>query len=349
MEPDAPKPGRRVRYKGTHPRHFSEKYKEQQPEKYGDDIAKVMSRGQTPAGMHRPIMVQEILGVLAIRPGETGFDATLGYGGHCRAMLEKVRPGGRLFATDVDSIELPKTEARLRAAGFTEKELQVRHMNFAGIDKVSAEAGGFDFVLADLGVSSMQLDTPDRGFSYKTDGPLDLRLNPSKGQPASALLKTLNAQALETLFIDHSDEPYARAISRAIATAVASGKTIETTKQLHELIAAALAILPERHRVEEIKKSSQRVFQALRIEINDEFGVLDRFLEKLPDALKPGARVAILTFHSGEDRRVKKAFQHYQREGVFSAIADEPARPSAKECHDNPRAKPAKLRWAVMV
>lgn len=348
MEPSDPgKPKRRVRYKGTHPKRFEEKYKEHQPEKYAQEVEKVKSRGQTPAGSHVPIMVEEILKILSPQPGETGYDATLGYGGHTSRLLACIAPGGMIFAGDVDPVELPKTEARLRAAGWGPEILQIRQLNFAGIDSIAAEAGPLNFVLADLGVSSMQLDDPARGFSYKIDGPLDLRLNPAKGKPVSAFLKDVNQDQLEELLQENADEPYARQIARQIAGFYGGGGTLTGTLQLKELIAATLSRLPERTRADEIKKACQRTFQALRIAVNHEFQVLERFLEHLPFSLAPGGRVAILSFHSGEDRRVKKSFQHYFREGAYQAVADGPERPTKEEINKNPRSKSAKLRWAI--
>ena len=347
MEEQQPKPQRRVRYKGTHPKSFNEKYKELQPDQYAEDVAKVMQQGRTPAGMHRSICVDEIMDFLQIVPGQIGMDATLGYGGHSLEMLKRLVPGGKLYATDVDPIELPRTRERLESHGFGPDVLFIREMNFCGIDQIAAEAGPLNFVLADLGVSSMQIDNPERGFSFKVDGPLDLRLNPTKGKSAAALLKTISRNDLEELFIVNSDEPYSEPIATAIAARISRGVAIETTTQLKDVIADALKFLSPNEQKEEIKKSCQRCFQALRIEVNNEFGVLDEFLEKLPEALAKGGRVAILSFHSGEDRRVKKSFQRLFREGVYSEIAPDPIRPSAQECSTNPRARSAKLRWAI--
>lgn len=347
MEENTPQHKRRVRYKGTHPKTYKDKYKEQQPERYAADIAKVIESGRTPAGMHRSICVNEIMAFLRVEPGQTGMDATLGYGGHSLEILKCLLPGGRLFATDVDPLELPRTKERLNALGYGDEVLFVKRMNFAGIDRIAAEAGPLHFVLADLGVSSMQIDNPDRGFSFKVEGPLDLRLNPSKGKSAANFLKTITAEKLEELLFENSDEPHARPIAKAIVGCLASGGAIETTTQLHHVIANALTFIPIANRKDEVKKACQRCFQALRIEVNDEFGVLNQFLDKLPDALADNGRVAILSFHSGEDRRVKKSFQRLFREGVYSEIAPEPIRPSAEECFSNPRARSAKLRWAI--
>ncbi|HET6246013.1 MAG: 16S rRNA (cytosine(1402)-N(4))-methyltransferase RsmH [Bacteroidetes bacterium] len=348
MDDKKPEHARRERYKGTHPKNFKEKYKELQPESYSEDVAKVIQKGRTPAGMHRSICVDEIMEFLAIVPGQIGLDATLGYGGHSLEMLKRLAPGGCLFAIDVDSLELPRTKDRLANLGFGDDVLVIRKMNFSGIDQIVYESGALNFVLADLGVSSMQLDNPERGFSFKMEGPLDLRLNPKNGKPASALLKTLSQNKLEALLIENSDEPYAEPISKAIFSRIEKGISIETTTQLQQIIEEALEFLPrDEMRKDIIKKSCQRCFQALRIEVNNEFGVLEKFLEKLPFALAPLGRVAILSFHSGEDRRVKKSFQHFFRQGVYSEIAPDPIRPSAEECHTNSRARSAKLRWAI--
>jgi 16S rRNA (cytosine1402-N4)-methyltransferase len=333
---------RRVRYKGTHPRRFEEKYKELDPVAHAAELQKVMERGHTPAGTHRPICVNEILEALAPKPGETGLDATLGFGGHAQEILPRLLPGGRLFGIDVDPLELPRTEARLRALGYGEDTLILRRMNFAGIASLLPESG-FDFILADLGVSSMQIDNPSRGFTYKAEGPLDLRLNPHRGKPASALLQTITEEELAELLLENSDEPFADIIAHAI-----HGQAIATTTQLANVVRQALkGRFPEPERQQETRKVLQRTFQALRIAVNDEFTVLDQFLSLLPRCLKPSGRVAILTFHSGEDRRVKKAFQAGNREGLYRDMASTPIRPSAEERRANPRSASAKLRWAV--
>jgi 16S rRNA (cytosine1402-N4)-methyltransferase len=337
---------RRVRYRGTHPRSFREKYKEHDPARYAADARKVMERGQTPAGSHRPIAVKEILKVLDPRPGGLGLDATLGYGGHALELLARIQPGGILHATDVDPFELPRTERRLRDLGYGPERLIVHRMNFAGIERVRAEAGrGFDFVLADLGVSSMQIDNPERGFTYKTEGPLDLRLNPEHGQSAADFLRTVSRDELVLLLYDNADEPHAEEIARAMTER--KGR-IATTLDLAEAVRSALQGLPKATRDEELKGSLARTFQALRIAINDEFGVLDRFLAVLPACLAPGGRCAILSFHSGEDRRVKKSFKALSREGVYAEVAPDPVRPSPEERRSNPRSAGAKLRWARM-
>jgi 16S rRNA (cytosine1402-N4)-methyltransferase len=346
MEPQEPVPHkRRVRYGGTHPRSFSEKYKELDPEKYACTVEHIIAKGLTPAGTHRPICVDEIISILDPKPGETALDATLGYGGHSEKIMPRLLPGGRLFSLDVDTEELPKTEARLRALGFGPEALIIRRMNYAGAMGLLKEAGGgFDCVLADLGVSSMQLDNPVRGFTYRSDGPLDLRLNPARGASAADLVHDITEEKLAKLLADNADEPHAQAIARAVKHAHLN---IKTTFALAEAVRAALKPLKPAATEEAVKKSIQRTFMALRIEVNGEFSALDRFLEALPWCLKPGGRAAILTFHSGEDRRVKKAFAKGEEAGVYSKVSPGPARPSPAERRSNPRSCCAKLRWAV--
>ncbi|WP_414732075.1 16S rRNA (cytosine(1402)-N(4))-methyltransferase RsmH [Acetobacterium carbinolicum] len=347
MDNQEPKHQRRPRYKGTHPKAYKDKYKELQPEKYADTVEKVMQKGSTPAGMHRSICVNEILDFLAIKPGQIGLDATLGFGGHTKAMLQCLEGQGHLYATDVDAIELPRTQKRLEDNGYGPEILTIRHLNFSQIDEIARESGPLDFVLADLGVSSMQIDNPERGFSFKFEGPLDLRLNPEKGISAAKRLKTISLDELEGMFVENADEPNAAAIATAIIAKRNKGIDLATTTQLQETIKEALKNIPGSNSKEAMKKTCQRCFQALRIDINDEYEVLYEFLEKLPDVLAPGGRVAILSFHSGEDRLVKKSFQRFFREGIYREVAPGPLRPSAEECHANGRARSAKLRWAI--
>ena len=337
---------RRIRYKGTHPKNYKEKYKELQAEQYAADVAKIRQKGNTPAGMHLPICVKEILEFLQITAGQTGLDATLGYGGHTLEMLKCLNSKGQLYAIDIDPIELPRTQERLERLGYGPEILKIRPMNFAQLDQLVSESGLFNFVLADLGVSSMQIDNPDRGFSFKTEGPLDLRLNPQTGPSAASRLKKITLAELQTVLTENADEPHADAIARAIIANIKKGFAISTTTQLQNIIKDALQFIPKITK-DEIKKSCQRSFQALRIDVNNEFKVLDEFLEKLPTVLAKDGRVAILSFHSGEDRRVKKSFKYFLREGIYREIAPDPLRASAEECHANSRARPAKLRWAI--
>lgn len=338
---------RRVRYKGKYPRKFEEKYKELQPEKYGDTVQHVIRKGNTPAGMHISIMVNEILDFLKIQPGETGFDATLGYGGHTKAMLQCLQGKGHVYATDVDPEESAKTRKRLAEQGFGEDLLTIKLQNFCTIDEIAEGVGGFDFILADLGVSSMQIDNPKRGFSFKVDGPLDLRLNQQKGVSAAERLRTIERDELAGMLYENSDEPYCEEIAKAVTDAIRRGEQIDTTTKLRGLIEQTLSFVPEKERKETVKKTCQRVFQALRIDVNNEYEVLYEFMEKLPGALRPGGRVAILTFHSGEDKLVKKALKQGFKEGIYSDYAKEIIRPSAQECAQNPRARSTKMRWAI--
>ena len=338
---------RRVHYSGTHPKRFEEKYKEHDPEKYADTIEKVISKGSTPAGMHISICVNEILDFFQIQPGQQGLDVTLGYGGHTMRMLEQLHGEGHMYALDVDPIEIVKTKQRLADAGYGEDILTIKQTNFRNIDQVAEEAGGFDFILADLGVSSMQIDNPDRGFTYKFDGPLDLRLDPEKGESAAERLREVSYEELVGMFQENSDEPYAEEIATVIMKRNRTKNYVETTIQMKEAIEEALSFVPEKERKEAVKKSCQRCFQALRIDVNSEFEVLYDFLDKLPDALRPGGRVAILTFHSGEDRLVKRAFKAGAKAGIYSEVSKDVIRPSAEECARNPRARSTKMRWAV--
>ncbi len=338
-DPPAPPHKRRPRYRGSHPRNFEEKYKEHAPERYRETVAKVQASGKTPASTHRPIMVAEIIEALAPQPGEVAVDATLGYGGHAREILPLLLPGGRLLGLDADPIELPKTEARLRASGFGTEIFSVHRSNFAGLPQVLAQAGlrGADLVLADLGVSSMQIDDPARGFSVKLDGPLDMRMNPQRGHSAANLLQRIKPEPLAELFRENSDEPFAATLAPVLA-----GKSFATTRALAEAIRRAVPRLNK----DDGDLTVRRVFQALRIAVNDEFSALETFLRFLPSCLNPGGRVAILTFHSGEDRRVKKAFAAGFRDGIYAEIAPEVGRPSPAERNANPRSASAKLRWA---
>jgi 16S rRNA (cytosine1402-N4)-methyltransferase len=339
MSDDIPRPPRRKRYSGRNPRRFEEKYKEHDPARFSETVAKVIASGKTPAGSHVPILVTECLEALRLRPGMVGVDATLGYGGHAERILEHIGPDGKLIGLDQDPIELPKTELRLRTAGFGDDCFEAVRSNYAGIGKVlgEREISGVDFIFADLGCSSMQFDDPSRGFSFKHAGPLDMRMNPSRGISARDWLAKVSSEKLATALHDHSDEPR----SESLATALA-GKVFQTTANLADAVRQAV-----RTDEEELDLTVRRVFQAVRIAVNEEFVALDAFLRAVPGCLKPGGRLAILSFHSGEDRRVKKSFQNGLRAGVFSEVSDGVITAGADERRLNPRSSPAKLRWAV--
>ena len=338
-ESAAPRPPRRQRYRGKNPRLFAEKYKERDPERYAETVAKVLAAGKTPAGSHRPIMVAEVLAVLSPQPGETAVDCTLGYGGHAQEILARLQPGGRLLGLDADPITGPRTDERLRSLGYSPPQFVAMRSNFAGLPQALARAGwpGADLVLADLGVSSMQLDDPTRGFSLKFDGPLDMRMNPARGLPAAALLGKITSPKLARLLEENADEPHADLLAAALA-----GRELASTLALAGAIRAALRGLP----AEAVDLSVRRVFQALRIAVNEEFSALETLLRVLPSCLNRGGRVAILTFHSGEDRRVKKSFSAGAATGLYAEIAREVIRPTAEERKANPRSSSAKLRWA---
>lgn len=356
---------RRERYRGTHPRRFHEKYKELDPARYPEAIARVRERGQTPAGQHVPILVEEVLAALGLNDaawlagrraayGEVrALDVTLGYGGHAERILAALAlHGGALLGLDQDPATFERTTARLAAlpcvagdgamGGGSRARLVTRRTNFAALAGVAHEAGfadGFDVALADLGVSSMQLDDPARGFSTKHDGPLDMRMNPARGLSAAEWLRRTDERALAAALTDGADEPFAAEIARALG----SSEPPVTTRALADAVRAALP-----HRVDDEARelSVRRVFQAIRIAVNDELGVLDRLLAALPHVVRAGGRVAILSFHSGEDRRIKRAFEDGCARGTYARHNDGVTRPSADERRANPRATAAKLRWA---
>lgn len=347
IPPDGAKPKRRVRYKGTHPRRFHEKYKELQPDKYVDDVEKIKASGKTPAGTHIPIAVPEILAILKPQPGQTALDVTMGYGGHSREILARISPGGILVGLDQDPVERPKTEARLRewlAQQSSEAQLIVGGINFSEARHFLRQQSlpQVDMVLADLGLSSMQMDTPERGFSYKVEAPFDLRMNPQKGKPAAEWLQTLSSAEIAELLIDYADEPHARQIADQLFRDKPQSTTA-VAKSVEKVLSKLSAKVREREGTTPVR----RIFQAFRILVNDELGVLETLLEALPFMLKSGGRVAILSFHSGEDRRVKKSFQAFHREGIYSEVAPDIIRPSLQEQSANPRSKSAKLRWAI--
>jgi 16S rRNA (cytosine1402-N4)-methyltransferase len=308
------------------------------------DVRKIPAFGRTPAGTHRPIMVDEVLRCLRPAAGEVAVDCTLGGGGHAQSILEHLQPGGRLIGLDNDPLELPRTEARLRAAGFGADTFVARHGNFAGLPHVLAAEGlaTADLILVDLGVSSMQIDDPDRGFSYKVPGPLDMRMNPAHGEPASQLLAQLTEEKLAALLVENADEPHAQLIAGLLKQT-----RVKTTHAAERLVRTGLTTALPHLSKTDVKMSVRRTFQALRIAVNDEFSALEALLRSLPECLAPGGRVVMLTFHSGEDRRVKKAFQAGCRGGVYSAVANEVIRSTKEETFANRRAAPAKLRWAV--
>jgi 16S rRNA (cytosine1402-N4)-methyltransferase len=335
---------RRKRYRGSHPRFFSEKYKERDPEKYREDVERVLARGDTPAGSHRPICVAEILALLSPKPGEIAVDATLGHGGHAREILRAVLPGGRLYGFDADPIELARTAAAFASEGLPEGAFVPVHANFAILCEVLADADleGVDIFLADLGVSSMQLDDPGRGFSFKRKGPLDMRMNPDSGVSAREYLAGVSEDRLREILAANADEEGAGPIARAVCL---RRGFLATTRDLTQAICSAFPELA--YKDPAMTRILRRSFQAIRIEVNAEFAALDALLAALPSCLNPGARAAFLSFHSGEDRRVEAAFAEGFGRGLYSAVSTEAIRPSREEQYNNPRSSSAKLRWAI--
>ncbi len=353
--PDPTAPGephrRRPRYRGTHPRRFAERYKERDPGKYPEMAEHVRAQGRTPAGTHVPILVAEVLDVLAPQPGEVAADLTLGHGGHARALLARIGPAGRLVALDHDEPTLRATQSRLAAEGLAARAT-FHAVHFAALPQVLAREGldGVDVALADLGLSSMQIDDPSRGFSYRRDGPLDMRMDPRRKRTAATVLATIAEADLASALSEHGDEPAAERIARAVVAA-REVAPIEGTARLAELVLAAQGLTVDAWK-ERAKANpgevhpAARTFQALRILVNDEMSGLERLLAVLPWCLRPGGRVALLSFHSGEDRRVKRAFREGLAAGLYEAISEEVVRASPAEVGSNPRAAPAKLRWA---
>jgi 16S rRNA (cytosine1402-N4)-methyltransferase len=352
---------RRPRYAGTHPRRFDQRYKERDPDKYPDIDAHVRAQGRTPAGTHVPIMVAEVLAALRPAPGEIVADLTVGYGGHALAFLERTAPDGRLIGLELDGPQLAATGRRL-AQVVDPARVHLHHSHFAGLPKLLAAEGpaGVDIVFADLGLSSVQLDDPARGFSYKHDGPLDMRMDPRRPRTAADVLRTITCDELATALRELADEPAHQQIAQAIIRH-RSERPITRTEALVDVVLSAQGLTrrtwragiaagePELHPVpgESRLHPAARTFQALRILVNDELHGLEQLLRVAPYCLSPGGRLGILTFHSGEDRRVKHALRDGLRDGVYAQIAEEPQRPSPAERHANPRSTPAKFRWAV--
>ncbi|MCX7026546.1 MAG: 16S rRNA (cytosine(1402)-N(4))-methyltransferase RsmH [Spirochaetes bacterium] len=335
---------RRVRYRGTHPHRFDEKYKELNPEKYAADVEHVISRGDTPAGTHRSICLAEVLDILNPQPGEIAVDATLGYGGHSQEILKRILPDGILFGLDVDSIELQKTETRLRNAGFGPERFIAVHSNFTALQNMLPKVGhpAVDMILADLGVSSMQIDNPKRGFAYKNEGPLDMRMDQEKGETVAHLLSHLSEAGIAALLHDNADEPNAKVIARGI---VGKRQEMTTTRALSKAVKLSLAGLNLDDKA--VAQAIRRTFQALRIVVNGEFSALEAFLSEIPYCLKSGGRAVILTFHSGEDNRVVDSFEKGKLAGLYSRTQDAEIRASNEEKYSNPRSKSVRLRWAI--
>ena len=306
-------------------------------------------RRSTKAGEHRPVMLAEVLAALNPQPGQVVVDCTLGFAGHAAELLQRVGPDGLLVATDLDPANIEPARARLEATGGL---FAVHHSNFAALPSLLAAEGveGVDGLLADLGMSSMQVDDRSRGFSFMRDGPLDMRMDPTRGRTAAELLNTLSVEELTACFRDLGDEPQAEKIAEAIFSSRQT-KPLERTTQLRELIETAAPVqlllgpLAPPERKQKLAPLT-RVFQALRILVNRELANLQQLLRVLPQLLKPDGTAVIISFHSGEDRLIKAAFRDGLRSGVYEAVAADAIRPAFEERGANPRSRSAKLRWA---
>lgn len=287
---------------------------------------------------HVPVLADAVLHALDPQPGQTIVDATLGGGGHAALIASRIGPLGRIVGLDQDPRMLEKARARLPVAS-----------NMPTIDFIEANFGSLRFVLdelrldrvdgvlADLGFASDQMEDAGRGLSFQEDGPLDMRLSPEGSQTAADLIATLNERDLADLFYHLGEERFSRRVARRIVEMRAE-LPITTTTQLAELIRRCVP------RSKGLKiDPATRVFQALRIAVNDELANLDRLLADLPSCLKPGGRAVIISFHSLEDRRVKQAFRNRE---VWNALTKKPVVASDAERDANPRSRSAKLRAA---
>ena len=308
----------------------------------------MIARGDTPAGQHLPVMLDEALAALRPAPGEVVLDCTLGRGGHTRALAARVAPNGVVVALDRDADELARTAEQLAKEGVA---VRARHTNFAGAAKALAAEGldGADCVLADLGVSSMQIDRGERGFSFKEDGPLDMRMDRSRGATAAEWLAETDEKEIARVLSEHGDEPAAAAIASAIVRRVAAGPALATTRELAELVLRAQGVDPRTFRQAHAyqRHPAARTFQALRIVVNREDEALAQLLRDLPWIMRPGGRVAVITFHSGEERSVAAAFAPGRESGLYASVSDTPAAPSPEEKRRNPRSRSARMSWAV--
>jgi 16S rRNA (cytosine1402-N4)-methyltransferase len=344
------RPRRRPRYSGSHPTRFEQKYKERNPNKYKELHEKLRAKGKTPAGTHVPVLVEEVLACLRPKAGEIVADCTLGYGAHALEFIRLIGGTGRLIGFDVDAAQLDLTRRRLAGRPAA---MSFYNMNFAGIGKVISKEGidGYDIIFADLGVSSMQIDDPSRGISYKHEGPLDMRMDSRLKRTGADLLKTLSQQELSQALWELSDEPDHDIIAQMIV-AQRGVHPITQVSQLLRLILNAKG-MTERTWKKRQKESgfgslhpAARTFQALRILVNDELASLKELLRIAPSWLRPGGRIGIISFHSGEDRLVKHALREGYEQGVYEAFSKRAVVPRIQEIMQNPRSSSAKFRWA---
>jgi len=341
---------RRPRYSGTHPKSYAQKYKEHNIEAYPEIEAHLREKGTTPAGAHVPVLVEVVMEWLRPAPGEVVVDCTVGYGGHAMEFMKRIGPTGRLIALDVDATELARARQRLSRENVP---VSFHRGNFAGIAKVLSKEklDGFDIIFADLGVSSMQIDDPERGMSYKHEGPLDLRMDDRLKQTGADLLNSLSEEELASALWELADEPDHRKIAREIVTRRAR-QSITRTSQLVQIVFDAEGLDAKAWRRQQQASESgtlhpaARTFQALRILVNDELGSLKELLRIAPYCLRPGGRIGIISFHSGEDRLVKQSFREGVRTGTYKSAAKDVIVPRPEEVRSNPRSASAKFRWA---
>jgi 16S rRNA (cytosine1402-N4)-methyltransferase len=303
---------------------------------------------------HVPVLLEQVLRVIDPRAGQTIVDCTVGLGGHSAALLERVLPTGRLIGIDLDPANLALARAKLIAAGGSRQSdgptndlpFTLVHNNFAALPTVLAELGieRVDAVLADLGVSSPHLDDAARGFSFKRPGPLDMRMDPTRGRPASVLVNRMTERELTEALLELGDETDAPQIARLIVKRRAE-QPITTTDQLCAIVCEARDFTLARAAGAKLHPAT-RTFQALRILVNRELANLDRLLAVLPDVLAPGGVAAVISFHSGEDRRVKATFRAGRDRGLYADVARDPEVADEREQRVNPRSRSAKLRWA---
>ncbi len=294
---------------------------------------------------HVPVLLEPVLEILSPRPGQRIVDSTLGLGGHAVALLERIKPDGLLIGIDFDPANLELARHRLGSVG---GRFELFHNNFAALPTVLQQSGveKVDAVLADVGVASTQIDDPSRGFSYRQAGPLDMRMDPTRGQPASALINRMSERDLAAVLLELGDETDASQIAKLIVQR-RSEQPITTTEQLMAIVCEARDFTIQRAAGAKLHPAA-RTFQALRILVNRELANLDRLLAVLPDVLNPGGVAAIISFHSGEDRRVKQAFRDAHRGGIYCEVSKDPVVADEAEQQRNPRSRSAKLRWAKL-
>lgn len=342
---------RRQRYSGTHPKTYQQKYKEHNLSAHPELRDKLRAKGKTPAGSHIPVLLEEILECLDPKPGKIVADCTLGFGGHTSEFAKRLGPTGKIIAFDFDGSELERTKKRLANV---QTPISFYHSNFAGIANAlnKEKIEGYDIIFADLGVSSMQIDNPERGISYKNEGPLDMRMDSRLKQTGADLLNTLSEEEICKALWEYSDEPDYQQIAKMIV-AQRNVQPITTVSQLLRLVFAVKGLTinsfkkQQRHSKFGSLHPAARTFQALRILVNDELGSLKELLRTAPYCLKPGGRIGIISFHSGEDRMVKQSFKDGLENGIYSEISKKAVVPRIKEIVANPRCSSAKFRWAI--